>query len=144
RISLLYFVFLVHEYRTSYMNSVKVALGEGSNRIAQKLADRRLLKPLVRDSERVGSGGSRILPGRSRILREIWVTDSACLGRGFFRRFGVADFVWSCCQKARRCRAFNRMELLACIRALQWVRANAPWDGVTRVQVFTDSRYVKD
>jgi ribonuclease HI len=38
----------------------------------------------------------------------------------------------------------NRMELLACIRALQWVRENAPWNDVTRVQLFTDSRYVKD
>jgi len=38
----------------------------------------------------------------------------------------------------------NRMELLACIRALQWVRENAPWPGVTRVQLFTDSQYVKD
>jgi len=38
----------------------------------------------------------------------------------------------------------NRMELLACICALKWVRQNGPWTGVTRVQVFTDSRYVKD
>jgi len=38
----------------------------------------------------------------------------------------------------------NRMELLACIRALQWVRENAPWPGVTRVQLFRDSQYVKD
>jgi ribonuclease HI len=38
----------------------------------------------------------------------------------------------------------NRMELLACIRVLRWIRENAPWDSVTRVQVFTDSRYVKE
>ena len=36
------------------------------------------------------------------------------------------------------------MELLACICALKWVRQNGPWTAVTRVQVFTDSRYVKD
>jgi len=51
--------------RTSHAGWVKgVALGGGSNRIAQKLADQRVLKPVVRDSERVGSGGSRILPGQ--------------------------------------------------------------------------------
>jgi hypothetical protein len=33
---------------------------------------------------------------------------------------------------------------MACIRALKWVRENAPWQSVTRVQVFTDSQYVKD
>jgi ribonuclease HI len=38
----------------------------------------------------------------------------------------------------------NRMELLACIRVLKWVRESGPWTGVTRVQVFTDSQYVKD
>jgi len=38
----------------------------------------------------------------------------------------------------------NRMELMACIRVLKWIRENAPWDSVTRVQVFTDSQYVKD
>lgn len=38
----------------------------------------------------------------------------------------------------------NRMELLACVCALKWVRANAPWPGVTRIQIVTDSRYVKD
>lgn len=38
----------------------------------------------------------------------------------------------------------NRMELLACIRSLQWIRDNAPWPGVTRVQIITDSRYVKE
>jgi ribonuclease HI len=38
----------------------------------------------------------------------------------------------------------NRMELLACIYALKWVRENAPWEGVGRIQVVTDSRYVKD
>ncbi len=38
----------------------------------------------------------------------------------------------------------NRMELLACIRALKWIRANKPWPGVSRVQIVTDSRYVLD
>lgn len=38
----------------------------------------------------------------------------------------------------------NRMELLACICALEWVRNNKPWHQVTRVQIFTDSKYVFD
>ena len=38
----------------------------------------------------------------------------------------------------------NRMELLACIRVLKWIRENGPWQDVTRVQIFTDSQYVKD
>lgn len=38
----------------------------------------------------------------------------------------------------------NRMELLACIRVLKWTRENGPWQDVTRVQIFTDSQYVKD
>ena len=38
--------------------------------------------------------------------------------------------------------SINRMELLACIRALQWIRQHAPWDGITRVQILTDSQYV--
>ena len=33
----------------------------------------------------------------------------------------------------------NRMELLACICVLRWIRENKPWKSVTRVQVFTDS-----
>lgn len=36
----------------------------------------------------------------------------------------------------------NRMELLAVICSLQWIRKNRPWPGVTRVQVISDSRYV--
>jgi len=36
------------------------------------------------------------------------------------------------------------MELKACILALRWIRKNAPWPGVTRVQIITDSMYVKD
>jgi ribonuclease HI len=36
------------------------------------------------------------------------------------------------------------MELLACICALQWVRNSGPWPEVTRVQLFTDSKYVHD
>lgn len=38
----------------------------------------------------------------------------------------------------------NRMELLACIRALEWVRNEAPWSGVGRVQIVTDSLYLKE
>jgi ribonuclease HI len=38
----------------------------------------------------------------------------------------------------------NRMELLACIRAIEWVRKNKPWPGVQRVQIISDSRYVVD
>ena len=38
----------------------------------------------------------------------------------------------------------NRMELLACICVLKWIRENGPWDSVSRVQIFTDSQYVKD
>jgi ribonuclease HI len=38
----------------------------------------------------------------------------------------------------------NRMELLACICVLKWIRENGPWQSVTRVQIFTDSQYVKD
>ncbi len=37
-----------------------------------------------------------------------------------------------------------RMELLAVIRALRWVRENRPWGGVTRVQIISDSTYVTD
>jgi ribonuclease HI len=37
-----------------------------------------------------------------------------------------------------------RMELLAVIRALRWVRENRPWDEVTRVQIISDSTYVTD
>jgi ribonuclease HI len=38
----------------------------------------------------------------------------------------------------------NRMELMACIKALRWVRENQPWSDVTRVQIVTDSTYVTD
>lgn len=38
----------------------------------------------------------------------------------------------------------NRMELLACIRALKWIRSNSPWPDVSWVQIITDSQYVKD
>src|SRR5271166_6254334 len=30
----------------------------------------------------------------------------------------------------------NRMELMACIRVLKWIRESGPWDSVTRVQIF--------
>ena len=38
----------------------------------------------------------------------------------------------------------NRMERFACIRVLKWIGENGPWPDVTRVQIFTDSQYVKD
>jgi ribonuclease HI len=38
----------------------------------------------------------------------------------------------------------NRMEMTACIKALEWVRKNKPWPDVTFVQVVTDSKYVAD
>jgi ribonuclease HI len=38
----------------------------------------------------------------------------------------------------------QRMELLASIQALKWIRKNSPWAGVSYVQIVTDSRYVKD
>ena len=38
----------------------------------------------------------------------------------------------------------NRMELMACIKALEWVRSHQPWPDVTRVQIVTDSTYVTD
>src|SRR5580693_10347289 len=37
----------------------------------------------------------------------------------------------------------QRMEMMACIEGLRWVRQNQPWDGVTCVLVITDSDYVK-
>ena len=36
------------------------------------------------------------------------------------------------------------MELLACICVLKWIREHKPWSGVSRVQIFTDSQYVKE
>src|ERR1700691_6182777 len=38
----------------------------------------------------------------------------------------------------------NRMELMACIKALRWVRENQPWSDGTRVQIVTDSTYITD
>jgi ribonuclease HI len=38
----------------------------------------------------------------------------------------------------------NRMELLACIRSLEYVRDKAASMGVERVQIFTDSKYVSE
>ena len=38
----------------------------------------------------------------------------------------------------------NRMELLAVIRVLRWIRKNRPWPDVTRVQIISDSMYVID
>lgn len=38
----------------------------------------------------------------------------------------------------------NRMELMACIKALLWIRESEPWPDVTRVQIITDSLYVAE
>jgi ribonuclease HI len=38
----------------------------------------------------------------------------------------------------------NRMELQACIKALEWIRKNRPWRDVTGVQIITDSKYVSE
>jgi ribonuclease HI len=40
--------------------------------------------------------------------------------------------------------SINRMELMACVEALKWVSSNAPWPGVTRVQIVTDSLYITE
>lgn len=40
--------------------------------------------------------------------------------------------------------SINRMELMACIEGLKWVCCNAPWDGVARVVIVTDSLYVTE
>ena len=38
----------------------------------------------------------------------------------------------------------SRMELMACNRAMEWLREQGSALGVTRVQIVTDSRYVHD
>ena len=38
----------------------------------------------------------------------------------------------------------QRMELMACLEALKWLRRNRPWEGVTRVLLITDSLYAKE
>jgi ribonuclease HI len=38
----------------------------------------------------------------------------------------------------------NRMELMACIKALEWVREHQPWPDVTRVQIVSDSTYITE
>lgn len=38
----------------------------------------------------------------------------------------------------------QRMELMACIEGLKWVRRNVPWDGVTCVLVVSDATYVTE
>lgn len=40
--------------------------------------------------------------------------------------------------------SISRMELMAVIKTLRWIRENRPWTGVSRVQIITDSRYVKE
>jgi ribonuclease HI len=48
------------------------------------------------------------------------------------------------CELGYRESTNNRMELTACIKALEWVRNNKPWRDVTGVQIVTDSKYVAD
>jgi ribonuclease HI len=38
----------------------------------------------------------------------------------------------------------NRMELLACIHSIRWFDESGPWPSVARVQIVTDSMYVKN
>jgi ribonuclease HI len=38
----------------------------------------------------------------------------------------------------------NRMELMACVKSLEWVRGHRPWPDVERVQIVTDSTYITD
>ena len=38
----------------------------------------------------------------------------------------------------------QRMELLACIKALEWARENAQWLDVRRIVILSDSTYVCD
>ena len=38
----------------------------------------------------------------------------------------------------------NRMELLACIHSVRWVSESGPWPNVGRIQIITDSMYVKN
>jgi len=38
----------------------------------------------------------------------------------------------------------NRMELLACIHSIRWVCESGPWPNVARVQIISDSMYVKN
>lgn len=38
----------------------------------------------------------------------------------------------------------NRMELIACTKAIEWIRKSRPWPGVTRVQIVTDSTYIRE
>ena len=40
--------------------------------------------------------------------------------------------------------SINRMELMACVEALKWACGKAPWDGVARVQIVTDSQYITE
>jgi ribonuclease HI len=36
----------------------------------------------------------------------------------------------------------NRMELMACLSALKWIREHRPWTNVQRIQIVTDSTYI--
>jgi ribonuclease HI len=36
----------------------------------------------------------------------------------------------------------NRMELMACVKALEWALENAPWSYTNRIYIVTDSQYV--
>jgi ribonuclease HI len=38
----------------------------------------------------------------------------------------------------------NRMELMACVKSLEWIREHRPWPEVERVQVVTDSAYITE
>jgi ribonuclease HI len=36
----------------------------------------------------------------------------------------------------------NRMELMACVKALSWALENAPWPFANRIYIVTDSQYL--
>ena len=40
--------------------------------------------------------------------------------------------------------SINRMELMACLKALMWVVESAPWSDVTRVLIIIDSQYITE
>lgn len=40
--------------------------------------------------------------------------------------------------------SINRMELMACLKALIWVVESSPWSDVTRVLIITDSQYITE
>lgn len=80
-------------------------------------------------------------------------TDGSCLGNpgGQSGCAARAEFPDHLCREEELLFALgylastnNRMELLACIHAMRWVCESGPWSNVTRIQIVTDSLYVKN